>query len=131
MPKFTEDDEYASIVNGSAHLLVIPLTVPDAHRTGNIIEALCAIGSRDVVPAFYEQSLKSKFSRDNESEEMIDIIKDSIIYDLGYVANGTFDSIGRNLARSATHDFSSTYASQEAVALVALKNFNKAYGGIE
>ena len=62
---------------------------------------------------------------------MIDIIRDSIIYDLGYVAGGTFDSIGRNLARSATHDFSSTYASQESVALVALKNFNKAYGGIE
>ncbi len=130
-PKFTEDDKYASIVNGSAHLLIIPLTVSDAHRTGNIIEALCAIGSRDVVPAFYEQSLKSKFSRDNESEEMIDIIRDSIIYDLGYVANGTFDSIGRNLARSTTHDFSSTYASQEAVALAALKNFNKAYGEIE
>ena len=130
-PKFTEDDNYSSIVNGSAHLLIIPLTVPDAHRTGNIIEALCAIGSRDVVPAFYEQSLKSKFSRDNESEEMIDIIKDSIIYDLGYVANGTFDSIGRDLARNTTHDFSSTYVSQESVALVALKNFNKAYGGIE
>ena len=130
-PKFTEDDEYASVVNGYAHLLVIPITVSDEHRTGNIIEALCAIGSRDVVPAFYEQSLKSKFSRDNESEEMIDIIRDSIIYDLGYVAGGTFQSIGRDLARNTTHDFSSTYASQESVALVALKNFNKAYGGIE
>ena len=130
-PKFTESDEYASIVNGYSNLLVIPLTVPDEHRTGNIIEALCAIGSRDVVPAFYEQSLKSKFSRDNESEEMIDIIRDSIIYDLGYAAAGTFDSIGRSLARSTTHDFSSTYASQESLALFKLREFNKAYGGIE
>lgn len=130
-PKFTEDDEYSSVVNGYAHLLIIPLTVSDEHRTGNIIEALCAIGSRDVVPTFYEQSLKSKFSRDNESEEMIDIIRDSIIYDLGYVAGGTFQSIGHDLAHSSTHDFSSTYAVQESLALSKLREFNKAYGGIE
>ena len=131
LPKFTEDDEYATVVNGYAHLLIVPITVTDEHRTGNIIEALCAIGSRDVVPAFYDQSLKSKFSRDNESEEMIDIIRDSIIYDLGYVAGGTFQSIGHDLAHSTTHDFSSTYAGQEALALTKLRDFNKAYGGIE
>lgn len=131
LPKFTEDDNYATVVNGHAHLLVMPITTSDPERTGSIIEALCAIGSRDVVPAFYNVSLKTKYSRDTESEEMIDIIRDSIIYDIGYVSGGTFQSIGRDLARSTTHDFSSTYAASESIALSKLKDFNKAYGHIE
>ena len=132
-PKFDEDDEYATIVNGHAHLLVVPITVEDVERTGSIIEALCAIGSRDVVPAFYDVSLKTKYARDEESEAMMDIIKDSVVYDIGYVAGGVggLSSVGRELARSTTHDFASYYAAQESSAQIALEEFNEAYGGIE
>lgn len=129
IPKFTDDDEYATIVNGHASLVVMPITVKDENRTGNIMKALCAVGSKTVMPAFYDLSLKTKFARDEESEEMIEIIRDSIIYDLGYVAGGTFDSIGYNLAHSGG-EFSSTYAANESSALTRLKVFNKAYGGI-
>ena len=62
-PKFDEADNYATATNGGSHLLVIPITVSDVERTGAITEALCAIGSRDVVPAFYEKSLKTKYAR--------------------------------------------------------------------
>ena len=130
-PKFDEDDEYATVVNGHAHLAVVPITVSDPERTGAIIEALCAYGSRDVLPAFYDVSLKTKYARDNESEEMMDLIKDSIIYDIGYVSGGTFQSTGYDLANSANHDFSSYYASKEAAAKNKLKDFNKEYAGIE
>ncbi len=128
-PKFTEEDEYATVVNGHASLVLMPITVEDENRTGNIMEALCAVGSKEVIPAFYEVSLKTKFSRDAESEQMIDIIKDSIMYDLGYVAGGTFQSIGYDLAHSGG-EFSSTYAANETLALTKLKEFNKAYGKI-
>lgn len=132
-PKFDETDEYASIVNGHAHLMVIPITVSDVERTGSIIEALCAIGSRDVVPAFYDVSLKTKYARDEESEKMMDIIKDSIVYDIGYACGSAegVASTGRVLARSTTHDFSSFYAARESQALADLKEFNESYGGIE
>ncbi len=129
LPKFTEDDEYATIVNGHASLMLMPITVEDENRSGNIAEALCAIGSKEVIPAFYEVSLKTKFSRDAESEEMIDIVKDSIIYDLGYVSGGTFQSCGRELLYSGG-EFSSYYAANENAALQKLKEFNKSYGKI-
>lgn len=129
LPKFTEDDNYTTIVNGHASLMLMPITVEDENRTGNIAEALCAIGSKEVIPAFYEVSLKTKFARDSESEKMIDIVKDSIIYDLGYVSGGTFQSIGRDLLYSGG-EFSSNYASNENAALNKLKEFNKAYGKI-
>ena len=129
-PKFTQEDEYATIVNGHASLMIMPITVPDYEKTGKIIEALCAIGNRDVIPAFYDVSLKTKFSRDAESEEMIDIIKESIIYDLGYASGGTFQSVGHDLAGESNPDFASYYARNESSAISKLSEFLKAYGKI-
>lgn len=129
-PKFDDDDVYATTSNGGAPLMVMPITVKDTERTGAITEALCAIGSRDVIPAFYEKSLKSKYARDEDSEEMIDIIRDSRIYDIGYVAGGKFQSCGKDLANMETPNFASYYASGESAAKVALEEFNRDYGGI-
>ena len=129
-PKFSKDDEYKTVVNGHASLIIMPHTVEDYNKSGKIVEALCAIGHRDVIPAFYDVSLKTKFSRDYESEAMIDIVKDSIIYDLGYIAGGAFDSTGARLAAQSNPDFASFYASNETKALSDLKNFLTAYGGM-
>ena len=129
-PKFDEDDEYATAVNAGSHMIFIPITVEDVERTGAITEALCAIGSRDVIPAFYEKSLKTKYTRDEESEEMIDLIRDSIVFDLGYVIHGTFSSCGKDLAVSTTHDFASYYAAGETAAKINLEEFYENYGGV-
>ncbi len=130
-PKYTEEEEYATITNGCTHLLGIPITVSDVERTGAIVEALCAYGARDVLPAYYDVSLKTKYSRDNDSEEMLDIIKDSIVYDLGYVAGISFQSCGRDLAVAPNHDFASYYTSQEDAAKASVDTFNHDYGDVE
>jgi len=127
-PKFSADDKYETVVNGHASLLTMPITVPDKQKSGKIIEALCALGNKEVIPAFYEVSLKTKFSRDTESEKMIDIIKDSIIYDLGYVSGGTMNSVGATLANQSNHDFAQFYAQNESKAQVDLQNFLSSYG---
>ena len=126
-PKYEEEDEYASIVNAYANLGVIPVTVSDPERTGAIIEALGAYGSVEVVPAFYDVTLKTKSARDDDSEEMMDIIKDSIVYDIGYVSGGVFSSTGYTLARASSHDFASYYASNEKSALAYVDEFNEDY----
>ena len=128
-PKFDEDDDYATAINGAAPLAVIPITVSDVERTGAITEALCAYSSRDVIPAFYEVSLKTKYSRDDESEEMMDLIKNSIVYDIGYLAANSLQSCGRDMAKSGGTDFASFYASNEASAKKKVDEFNESYGG--
>ena len=127
-PKFDEDDEYTTAINGVAQLTCIPITVPNVERTGAILEALCAYSARDVVPAFYEVSLKTKYARDDESEEMMDIIKGSIIYDIGYLAGSSLQSCGRDMAQSGASDFSSFYASNESAAIKSVEQFNEDYG---
>lgn len=125
-PKFDEEDEYMTTINGAASLAVIPITVSDVERTGAIVEAMCAYGAKEVVPAFYDVSLKTKYARDDDSEEMLDLIKSSTIYDIGYVSGGTFQSIGRDLFYNKS-DFSSHYASNENAALAKLETFNQDY----
>ena len=131
-PKFSKDDDYATIVNAGSALLCIPTTVTDPERTGTIIEALCAIGSREIVPAFYNISLQTKFARDDASAEMMDIIRDSRVYDLGYLTSqGVFQNVGCDLARLENHDFASFYAERESAALKEVEAFIEAYGGTD
>ncbi len=130
-PKFDEEDEYTTAINGAAPLIVIPITVSDVERTGAITEALCAYSAKDVIPAFYEVSLKTKYSRDEESEEMMDLIKDSIIYDVGYLATGQFQSCGRDMAKTGATDFSSFYAARESASKKAVEDYNVDYGHFE
>jgi len=127
-PKFDEEDEYAAIVNAYAHIGFIPVTVSDVDRTGTIAEALCAYGSEYVVPAFYEVSLKTKNTRDDESEEMIDIVKDSIVYDIGYVSRGPFESAGHEIAKRGSGEFSSFYSGMEGSAKIHLREINESFG---
>jgi len=129
-PKFASDDVYSTIIGGGSSLMIMPITVEDYDKTGKIIEALCALGSRDVIPAFYDVSLKTKFSRDAESEEMIDIIKNSLTYDLGYLSGGALQSTGYDLSHQSNPDFASYYARNESKALSDLKNFLSTYAKI-
>ena len=129
-PKFTKEDRYSTAVNGHASLMIMPITVPDVNKSGMVIEALAAVSQMEVIPAFYDVSLKTKFSRDYESEAMIDIIKESLIYDLGYVSKSAFDSTGNRLSHQSNPDFSAFYAANESKAISDLNNFLKSYAKV-
>ncbi|MCL2816313.1 MAG: hypothetical protein FWD23_17100, partial [Oscillospiraceae bacterium] len=66
-------------------LMGIPITVQDTEKVGAITEALSYYARKYVVPAYYDINLKTKFSRDDESSEMLDIVMDGRIFDFGYV----------------------------------------------
>jgi len=130
-PKYDEEDEYGTTINGWAPLMIIPITVSDAERTGAITEALAAYGSMYVLPSFYDVSLKTKYARDDDSEEMMDIIHDSIIFDIGYLSGGQYASHGCALYRTEGHSFASWYTAREEKAHQDLEQFKKDYAGIE
>ncbi len=83
-PKWQESDIYLTNVDGSTHGFTVPITIKEPETVSLVIEALCVYGSHNVIPAFYETTLKGKTTRDPESEIMLDIIHDSLAYDLGY-----------------------------------------------
>ncbi|MDD4774205.1 MAG: hypothetical protein PHZ09_11500 [Eubacteriales bacterium] len=123
-PKYDEAQAgyYSSVWNG---LLCIPVDVSDIECTGAVLETMGYYSSKILVPAYYEKLLDSKFSRDEESGEMLDIIFGGLIYDFGlcfdnfmgnYAAPGT-------LLNSGSVDLASFFAKNE-------KKYTDYYQGI-
>ncbi|MCQ2433436.1 MAG: extracellular solute-binding protein, partial [Clostridia bacterium] len=83
-PKYDEAAEYCTNVDAGTTLFVVPNAAKNPERTGLVLEALGAYGYYQVIPAYYEVALQGKTSRDNESADMLDIIKAARIFDFGY-----------------------------------------------
>ena len=85
MPKLDENQEsYYSYCNPwGAVAVAVPKTNENIERTGMLIEAFAAIGRYTSTPAQYDVTLKTKFTRDEYSEKMLDIICENASYDFG------------------------------------------------
>ncbi len=127
-PKFDSTDKnYAANVDAGTSMLVVPVTVGNPEYSSIVLEALCAEGYRSVIPAYYEVALQKKYTRDDVSVRMIDIIKDNRVFDLGYyfaAVGGELSFPGTTLATYPDQNFSSFYASKEKAVLTAIKKAN-------
>ena len=82
-PKYDEAQEkYYSRIEG-AELFGIPKTNTDLEMTGVILEALACASHNEVIPAYYDVALKVKYTRDEESAEMLDIVFENRVFDFG------------------------------------------------
>ncbi|MBQ8551969.1 MAG: hypothetical protein IJ428_04040 [Clostridia bacterium] len=124
-PKLDEEqDEYYSAVNQVAAVMAIPVTNPDLERTSIIIEALAAESHDTVRPAYYETAIKSKYTRDTISAEMLDLILDSVSYDLGIYYNwGELSGKFCHLVYNGGEGFASMYDANVSAAEAALDEF--------
>jgi hypothetical protein len=127
-PKYDEfQKEY--INNSWNGFMCIPNVVADTERTAIIIEALSAESHRYFVPAYYDILLTSKLARDDESQEMLDIIYNSCVYDSGLnfsAFNAILYSIPQLMQKKST-DFGSFYATNSSA---MEKQLEKVYGAI-
>ncbi|MGM9625046.1 MAG: hypothetical protein ACI3XM_04975, partial [Eubacteriales bacterium] len=115
-PKYDEAQEnYYTHVDGHAPLMCLPKTNTYTERTGVIIECLNAESYRTCVPAVYDIVLTEKFSRDEMSVKMLDIILDGRTQNFGYVYEGSTGMQWSltNLMQQKSTDFASYYKSRE------------------
>ena len=124
-PKWDENqDKYYTMIDGHGPLLAVLTSHPDPEMVGIITEAMSAESYNYVTPAYYEVALKIKYSRDEESVKMLDLIKDGIKYDFGYIYDG-WQGVAfslQDLYASQKRDFVSYYEKKENS---ALKYYNK------
>ena len=87
LPKYSKDQEFVPhyVFVDTTTVAAVPANSPDIGRTSIILEAFTAESTYTVMPAYYELSLKTKLSRDEQSGEMIDLIRASRTYDLATV----------------------------------------------
>ena len=136
-PKFDETvDKYYNKVDGGSNLVVVPVTVKNTECVSAVLEAMAYESYRNLIPIYYDVVLQTKYTRDEESPEMIDLIREGRVYDIGYFYDNTafvgqINSIGRYLVHEADPNFTTFYAKYEAQALAKLEEINKTYREME
>ena len=92
-PKYDDvQKDYVSLIFQGANAVGIPITNPDAERTGVVLDYLAARSTNTVRDVYMNQTLDFKYIQDEESQEMLDIILSTgtfeiaAVYDWGGIA---------------------------------------------
>lgn len=134
-PKYDEQQEEYLTRLGWAELVCIPSSGSEEtlERTSVILEALCCESAKTVVPAYYELALKTKGTRDSESEAMIDLLVSNRVFDYGDtilsndLRGGTLRSIFQENKTTLVSDMQSI----EAKINTQLKNMIDAFAKLD
>ena len=109
-PKWDKQQEqYLTSVDARGGMLALPINAVDIERSGIIVEALSAESRRYVIPAYYDISLTMKDARDEESKDMLDILFDGRVYDIGYIYDSGMYWLMGNLLQQNNTNFASAY----------------------
>jgi len=131
IPKYTEDqDSYHCVVSvHTCSLMGVPVVTSNPERTGILLEALAAESKYTLMYAYYDVALKSKYSRDDESSEMLDIIFANRVFDLGELLNpGGLRDLILFMSDKKSYDIASAYAKLEKT---AIKQLDKTVSQVE
>ena len=122
-PKLDElQEDYVTSTHDTAELGFIPVSIPYERLdfVSTVLEVLCRETYTQVLPEYYESSLKIKYTRDNTSAQMIDIIHDhfgngfALAFSNGL--NGTLLATFSDVISVNSTDFVSKHKSKEKVA---------------
>ncbi|MBE6561331.1 MAG: hypothetical protein E7662_09395 [Ruminococcaceae bacterium] len=132
-PKMDEaQSEYHSLVHDTTLLTGISVTAKEPAMVGAVLEAMNAESYRRVTPAWYESALKLKYSRDDITSQMVDLIRDSMTTNFIYAYSATLNNLGmvyRTLAQTASTDYVSTVTSRLPAAEKALADLVAIFKG--
>ena len=129
-PKYDENQtEYLTMADGYHTVLAVPKTVKDTAFVGTIVEALSAESWKTLTPTLYEIALKTRYLRDSESKEIMDIIINGRTFDFGYIYDGWqgFSFMLQSLMATGDSNFESYYSRRYSSARYQYKSIVKAF----
>ncbi|MBQ7346590.1 MAG: hypothetical protein IJW55_01395 [Clostridia bacterium] len=95
-----DQEEYRTALQDACTLFGIYVGSDSVAASVATLEAMASQGYETVAPAYYDETLKYRYSRDPESAEMIDLMRDSVYVDFGYAWGRSFNNI-HNFFRTA------------------------------
>ena len=87
-PKYDElQEKYLTQVDGHASVMAVPVTLTEDDRdfVGTMIEAFSAGAYSQVIPAYYETAMQTKFAQDETMPLMLELIRQGRVFNFGYV----------------------------------------------
>ena len=117
LPKLDEEqDAYYTAAYNGASLWGIPADNPDTDTALIVMEAMAAESYNSVTPTYFSTCLQEKYARNEETLEMLDIIRDSLYLDSEYLYKGSLGKtyyMARDMVMSNKYDVASHMAKQE------------------
>ncbi len=131
MPKYDEAQQsyYTIISPASSMVFGIPSSVSDKEFASVIFDALSFEGNRKVITAFFEASMKKKYSRDQLTSQVFDLLRESTYIDFGMVYDGGvgMSTLISSMMSKQSTDFASAYAALEPKALTQYETVLEAF----
>ncbi len=106
----TQQDYCAFIHQDDSSVVTIPLSNTNLDRTANILEDMAFYSHKHLRSAYIDTTLKSKFLRDEESSQIVDLILSSIRFDLAMVSGNKIVKDLRELLTEGTTELASHFA---------------------
>ena len=134
LPKYDESQtEYYSCAQPAGPSgIAVPATCNDSERTSLIMEVMAYYSDSIIRDAAYESVVKGKSLRIEESAEVLDIIYNSVYFDMNYVFNfGNTKTLLDNELKTGGGTFASKYASQEKAAEAGLEEYYEIVSSLE
>ena len=112
LPKYDENQKnYMTCSWTGMYALPVSIDKSKFEMIGAVMESMAALGHTDVIPVYYDILLKEKVSRDDDSRDMLDIILNNIVYDVGLVFQ-VGDSHPGNMIKHMFGKADKTYVSE-------------------
>ena len=93
-PKLDEEQENYVCYNFGTYYAAILKTAKNPEMSAVMLEALNAESYKSVVGTYFDTALKGKYSRDEETARMLDLILDSTYFDFAFVNQSSLGSVG-------------------------------------
>ncbi|MBQ2546202.1 MAG: extracellular solute-binding protein [Clostridia bacterium] len=133
-PLYDENQpEYNNLIStGLVSSVSVPVTCKDPELVGVTLEAMAYASLSTLTPAYYDNALKTRYVRDEESGDMLDIIFATRVYDLGFISDwGGAGSLVTNLYYSKSTDLASSWQRIQKVAQKQLDKALESFAGLQ
>lgn len=128
-PKYDEKQEDYEVMMFGSPLSMVPVTNSNLERTGILLEYMAAYSRNELIPAYYEITMKEKVSRDETTKQILDIIFSNRCYTLAHAYFATVEDGVTRLFEQNSDTFSSYVAKTEKTADKAIEKFVGAIQG--
>ena len=132
-PKLDENQKnYITSAHDTSEIGLLPKTMPMERMSfaSAVLEVLSRESGKSVLPVYYENSLKIKYTRDTESAQMIDIIHDGLGNSFVLAWHQPLNTFLQSLIHAAAmnqNTFASKYSSMESTLETKLNTLIETY----
>lgn len=130
-PKYDENQaDYYTFGHDQISIFAVPKTATHTAAAGAVLEVMCATSRDTVIEQYYEMALKGRFSRDDESKLMLDLVRKNFLLDTGWIyceSTNLMSRMLRTLIEGKSKNFASFYQKYESSYITSVEELNEAF----